>query len=114
MEVNELYCLYVGQSKNLKQRLRAKHLRKIFQAFDLGNVPEECLRILTPRQQRNIRFAFELIASGYFRDATEFFYIYYKEVDGKDFDTTTKQALVWCESLAIGLLQPIWNLAVPG
>lgn len=113
MEVNELDCLYVGQSKNLKQRLRAKHLRKTFQAFDLGNVPEERLSILTPQQQRNMRFAFDLIASGYFGDATEFLYIYYKEVDGKDFDTSTEQALVWCESLAIGLLQPILNLAVP-
>lgn len=80
--------LYVGQSKEIKVRLRKSHHKladiiEIFENFALANF-----------DRNNV-----------IRDII----VYYKEVDKQDFGTSLQRCLIWCESLTIGILKPIYQ-----
>lgn len=80
--------LYVGQSQKMKVRLRPSHHKlgdiiEIFENFTLGCFSRD--------------------------NVINDIIIYYKEVDDQDFKTSLKRCLIWCESLTIGILKPIYQ-----
>jgi hypothetical protein len=82
--------LYVGQSENI------------------GN------RAFNPQTHHKLSWIIDLLDNWPFRysnyePAYERIVVYHKEVSEKDFNNSLKRSLIWCESITIGLLKPLFQ-----
>ncbi len=81
--------LYVGQSENITKRAFNRNHQKLAWIVE--------------------RLETHPFSDSYGSNASDDMYVYYKEVDAKDFNNALKRSLIWCEALTIGLLKPIYQ-----